>query len=125
LVVDPDDSVLEAVVTILRRRDHQVGTAKDLSTAQTLLQAREFDVIVADLQVAEGPDGAGLRPWLVRYKPALSRKLIWTCAVMPVEIAPEKTQGAQILQKPFKVSELLAAVDALLPGKTDPAALAR
>jgi two-component system NtrC family sensor kinase len=126
LLVDHDDSVLEAVGTILRRRDHYVETAKDLAAAQALLQNSDFDLIVADLQVAEGSNGANLASWLAQHKPALARKLIWMCAVAPAGITAEKMNGAtQILQKPFKVGDLLAAVDELLLGKTDAAPIGR
>ncbi|HYL86373.1 MAG TPA: PAS domain S-box protein [Candidatus Angelobacter sp.] len=126
LLLDHDDSVLEAVGAILRRRDHRVEAAKDLAAAQTLLENRDFDVIVADLQVAEGSNGLGLGLWLAQHKPALTRKLIWMCAVVPDGITAEKMNGGSpILQKPFKVGELLTAVDELLLGKTDAAPIGR
>src|ERR1700716_1044975 len=113
LLVDHDDSVLEAVGTILRGRDHRVQTAKDIREARSLLEKQDFDLIVADLHISDGANGGGLGEWLAQHKPALSHKLIWMCAVAPSEDAGENIagNGRQILQKPFKASELLAAVD--------------
>ena len=127
LLVDHDDSVLEAVGAILRGRDHRVQTAKDIREARALLQKQDFDLIVADLHISDGANGGGLGEWLAQHKPALSRKLIWMCAVAPSEDAGENIagNGRQILQKPFKASELLAAVDELLLTNVQTAAIDR
>ena len=127
LLVDHDDSVLEAVGTILRGRDHRVQTAKDIREARALLEKQDFDLIVADLHISDGANGGGLGEWLAQHKPALSRKLIWMCAVAPSEDAGENIagNGRQILQKPFKASELLAAVDELLLTNVQTAAIDR
>jgi two-component system NtrC family sensor kinase len=127
LLVDHDDSVLEAAGTILRGRDHYVRTARDLREARALLEREDFDLIVADLQVSDGANGGGLGEWLAQHKPALSRRLIWTCAVAPSEDTGEHIagNGRRILQKPFKANELLAAVDELLLSNVQPAAIDR
>jgi two-component system NtrC family sensor kinase len=127
LLVDHDDSVLEAVGAILRGRDHRVQTAKDIREARALLEKQDFDLIVADLHISDGANGGGLGEWLAQHKPALSRKLIWMCAVAPSEDAGENIagNGRQILQKPFKASELLAAVDELLLTNVQTAAIDR
>jgi PAS domain S-box-containing protein len=127
LLVDHDDSVLEAVGTILRGRDHRVQTAKNIREARALLEKQDFDLIVADLHISDGANGGGLGEWLAQHKPALSRKLIWMCAVAPSEDAGENIagKGRQILQKPFKASDLLAAVDELLLNNVQTAAIDR
>jgi two-component system NtrC family sensor kinase len=127
LLVDHDDSVREAVCTILRGRRHRVQTARDIREAHALLEKHDFDVVVADVQVSEGSNGNSLEAWLAKHKPALSSKLIWMCAVAPSNAVGEKhaASKSQILQKPFKANELLAAVDELLLGKADPAPIGR
>ncbi len=116
LLVDQDDSVLEAVGTILRGRDHRVQTARDAREARALLEKHEFDLVVADLQISEGANGEGLTEWMAQHKPALAGRVIWMCAVAPSRRAGEKgiVKGRQIFQKPFKAGELLAAVDEFL-----------
>jgi PAS domain S-box-containing protein len=118
LLVDHDDSVLEAVGTILRGRDHRVHMARDVREAIALLQKHKFDLIIADLQISEGFNGEGFEDWLAQHKPALSHSLIWMCAVTPSR-ADEKIvrNTCQILQKPFKASDLIAAVDELVLNK--------
>jgi PAS domain S-box-containing protein len=116
LLIDRDSSVLEAVGTILRGREHRVHAASGLAEARALFETREFDVVVADLQVSLGPNGDGLLDWMAEHKPALCKKLIWMCAVAPLSVADDRIlrSGICILQKPFKSSDLLSAVDELL-----------
>jgi DNA-binding NtrC family response regulator len=125
--VDHDESVLEAVGTILRGRDHRVQTARDVSEARAMIEKHEFDLVIADLHVYDGSNGNGLGAWLARNKPSLSRRLIWMCAVAPSGDAGEKiaANGRPILQKPFKASELLSAVDDLLLAGIQTAAINR
>jgi PAS domain S-box-containing protein len=127
LLVDPDDSVLEAVGTILRGRDHRVKTARDIREACALLEKEDFDLVVADLHVSDGTDGGGFGQWLAQHKPTLSHKLIWMCAVAPSEDAGENfsANGRQILQKPFKAIDLLAAVDEMLLNSAHASAIHR
>jgi two-component system NtrC family sensor kinase len=116
LLVDHDASVLEAACTILRGRDHRVQTARDIAEACALVRSHEFDLVVADLQVAQSSNGDGLEDWLGQQKPALSQRLIWLSAISPSSTGDErKTRtGRRILEKPFKASELISAVDELL-----------
>ncbi len=127
LLVDHDDSVLEAVGTILRARNHHVRMARDIREARGLLEKEEFDLVVADLHVADGANGGGLGEWLAQHKPTLSRKLIWMCAIAPSEDADESIpgDGRRLLQKPFKATDLLAAVDDLLLNNIQAAAIHR
>ncbi len=127
LVVDYDDSVLEAVGTILRARNHRVQTARNMHEACEVIKKEDFDLVVADLHVSDGATGGGLREWLAQHKPGLSQRLIWMCAVAPSEDAGEHIagKGRQILQKPFKATDLLAAVDELLLTNVQAAAIHR
>lgn len=121
LLLDHDESVLEAVSTFLRGRDHQVHAARNMEEARAVLEQQDLDLIVADFQLADSTNGVGLESWLTQHKPVLSRRLIWMCAVAPAGEIGEKIaqSNSRILQKPFKVSELLAAVDELLLNRVD------
>jgi DNA-binding NtrC family response regulator len=92
-----------------------------------MLEKHEFDMVVADLQVSDGANGDSLIEWLAKHKPALTGRVIWMCAVAPLRSAGEKSteKRRQILQKPFKASELLAAVDELLLSNVSAAPIER
>jgi two-component system NtrC family sensor kinase len=127
LLVDYDDSVLEAVGTILSARGHRVQTARSIHEAGALIEKEDFDLVVADLHISDGTNGGGLSDWLARHKPVLSKRLIWMCAVAPSEDAAENfaAKGRPVLQKPFKATDLLAAVDELLLTNVQAAAIHR
>ena len=127
LLVDYDDSVLEAVGTILSARGHRVQAARSIHEVGALIEKEDFDLIVADLHISDGTNGGGLSDWLARHKPALSKRLIWMCAVAPSEDAGKNItgQGRPVLQKPFKATDLLTAVDELLLTNVQAAAIHR
>ena len=106
---------------------HHINLRLQERHSRALLEKEEFDLIVADLHVSDGVNGSGLGEWLAHYKPVLSRRLIWMCAVAPSEDAGEYLagNGRQILQKPFKATDLLAAVDELLLSSAQAAAIHR
>ena len=111
--------VLEAVGSLLRARDHRVQTARNVRAAIALLEKQEFDLVIADLQISENSNGEGLADGLARRKPLLSQNLIWMCAVTHSRGADGRLarNGCQILQKPFKASELISAVDEFILSK--------
>jgi len=75
LLVDYDDSVLEAVGTILSARGHRVQTARSIHEAGALIEKEDFDLIVADLHISDGTSGGGLSGWLARHKPGTQQKI--------------------------------------------------
>jgi two-component system NtrC family sensor kinase len=115
LLIDRDKSVLEAGGAILRGRNHTVRTATALSDALRVLQEEEFDLIVADMQACRIAGEMGLHAWLAANRPALALRVILMRATAPATPATEEMRGAlQVLQKPFKAGDLLAAVEAAL-----------
>jgi PAS domain S-box-containing protein len=115
LLIDHEPSVLEAVCAILRGGGHTVRAAGTLPDAQLALQEQEFDLIVADTQDCRGAEQVGLYAWLAANRPALAHRVILMRASAPTGLAADDTQNAvQILQKPFKAGDLLAAVEGIL-----------
>ncbi len=116
LLLDEDASVLEAVEAILRGRNHGVRAARTEEEAFALLKAHEFDVIVADLPAPTNGNGEELLPGLAARWPGLADRLVLMTASAP-GIAPSNGHLAspvEVLQKPFKAGDLLAAVDKAL-----------
>jgi len=126
LLVDHDQSALEAVTAILRSRDHRVRTACDTSEALALLEEEEFDVVVADLQAPGNGDGIELRQWLDAKRPQLAQHMVLMQASAPAAGTSDNgvLSGCPVLQKPFKAADLLTLIDGLL-GRADTTALKR
>jgi PAS domain S-box-containing protein len=115
LLIDRDQSVLEAVGAILRGRGHAVRTATVLNDAHRALEEQEFDLIVADMQACGAAGRTGLHAWLAANRPELALRVILMQATTPSGAQSEETRRAlQVLQKPFKAGDLLAAVEAAL-----------
>jgi two-component system NtrC family sensor kinase len=115
LLIDRDESVLEAVEAILQGRNHIVKTAATLAAAQSLLQQQEFDVVVADLDMPVVAGQETLEGWLTANKPPLAQRLIWMRASTGSDTKDVAAQnGSQVLQKPFNSADLLAAVESVL-----------
>ena len=127
LLLDQDDSVLEAVGAILRNSEHRVDTARNLREARAMITEHKFDLVVADLLVAESSNGSGLLDWIGSHHPSLVSRVIWIAAVVPSAELRNRilAKGTYILQKPFKASELLSAVDELLLSKIGSAPIDR
>jgi two-component system NtrC family sensor kinase len=125
LVVDPDQSVREAVAAILGSRYHRVQTACDANEAQRVLEEQEFDVVVADLQAPGNGEGIGLREWLEAKRPLLAQHMVLMRATAPASGSGQAAlEGRPVLQKPFKAADLLALVDGML-ARIDAAPLKR
>ena len=126
LLIDKDDSVLEAVGAILREREHEVETAKTVADAMAALEKQEFDLVLADLDLSGTAGRNLLHDWIRARRPRLAKRCIWMRGVASLGRPPEEMplNGNYILQKPFKAAELLAAVEEVL-GSVQPAPIQR
>ena len=125
LLLDHDQSVLEAVGAILRERNHAVRAVRTLAEAKSALRERDFDVVVADMGLSGNASQDGLPAWLAANRPALVQRLVLMRASAPTGTPNEETPGGfPVLQKPFKAEDLLAAVEGAL-GDIHPAPIER
>jgi two-component system NtrC family sensor kinase len=116
LLVDQDDSVLEAVSAILLEREHVVETAKSAAEAMALLEKKDFDLVLADLDLSGTATRNILHDWIAARRPGLAKRCVWMRGAAPLGSPQDEAthNGYQILQKPFEAGELLAAVDEAL-----------
>jgi PAS domain S-box-containing protein len=116
LVLEPDDSVVEAIEAVLRGCDHEVRVARTLREAQDLLALHEFDVVLSDGDMQAQGHHATLHRSLISRQPHLAARTIWMRSGTPADVQAKGTEDLDplVLQKPFKAAELLAAVDSLL-----------
>lgn len=116
LLVDQDDSVLEAVSAILLEREHAVETAKSAAEAMALLEKKDFDLVLADLDLSGTATRNILHDWIAARRPGLAKRCVWMRGAAPLGSPQDEAthNGYQILQKPFEAGELLAAVDEAL-----------
>ncbi|MGH9750805.1 MAG: hybrid sensor histidine kinase/response regulator [Candidatus Polarisedimenticolia bacterium] len=112
LVVDDEAILVELLVEFLRSAGHQVESAGDGRRALELATRSEFDVIVSDLKMP-GLDGQGFYERLVKAKPRMARRFIFSTG----DLANPKVQtffqaaGCPYLSKPFKLEAVLKLLD--------------
>jgi PAS domain S-box-containing protein len=115
LLIDHDESVLEAVEAILRQGNYAVRTAANFPDAQRLLREEEFDAVVADAEVRAGAGAESLRDWLDANRPALASKLVlMSASAIAAPAENHAGNGLLVLQKPFKAADLLCAIETAL-----------
>lgn len=128
LVIDDDELFVKLMVHTLSERGHKVEFAHDGEAGERAFDTNEFDVVICDLMM---PHQDGLET--IRYMRSTAPSLAIIAISSGLERAAEldilvtaKLLGASAtLQKPFKLSQLAAAVDqALNPATTAPAAKA-
>ena len=118
LVVDDDELVRSTVVSVLAAREIAAVEAVDGKEALELAQSVSFDLVISDLFMP-GMDGLALIPELRKRCPAA--KIILTTggsSMFPIggsrienlEEAARLLGASLVIRKPFRPSELMAAV---------------
>jgi len=108
LVVDDEMILVELLTEFLKMHGHQVDEARNGQTALKLATANDYDVILSDLKMP-GLDGQGFYERLLKIKPAMARRFIFTTG----DLANPKTQaffqssGCPYLSKPFRLEMVL------------------
>ena len=121
LVVDRNESVLEAVAELLNGNDHLVRTSKSVAEAHRLVAEQDFDLVIADWQMIYENEIARRAPESLQDQHGLGPRVLWTTSVSAMENGAVGflPPNAAVLQKPFQPDELFAAVDAkLFPAAT-------
>ena len=113
LLVDDDESVLEAVGEVLRGREHRVEFARSAEQAQALLSRADFEAIVVDLHLLVNRNGLNLWEWLATTKPSQASRLILMSAGAETasDVETYSRNGCRILHKPFKATEIITVVE--------------
>src|SRR6266700_3896212 len=109
LVVDDEADIVNLLVEILTREGHHADTAPNGAAALTLVEGREYDLILCDLRMPV-LDGPGFYRELQQRRPDLVRRLVFI------------TEAARPrLPKPFSVPEIREIVArALSDGQAEP-----
>ena len=82
-----------------------------------LLQQDEFDGVISDMRTPGGVNGADVHTWLSANRPELARHMMFiTGDIVNEETAKILAQtGVPYIEKPFRIKELIAAVERLFP----------
>ena len=110
LVVDDENNLRLVVQKEMTRQGHEVETASDGETAWQMLEQKDFDVILSDINMPR-LDGIGLLRRM-REKSSNPPEVIMLTGQATVETAIEamKLGAYDYLTKPYRITELAALV---------------
>ncbi len=113
LVVDDEKSMRDFLRIYLTRAGHEAVLAAGVAEARRAVAAREFDVVLTDLQM---PDGSGLDVLAAaRARSAATQVIVVTAYATPETAIAAMKQGAyDYLTKPFKIDEVSVIVERAL-----------
>lgn len=116
LVIEDEPSVMAFVRAALERNGYQVYSAETGALALQMLQQHGYAGVISDMRTPGGVDGADVWEWISQNRPELLAKVIFITGDIVNEDTARTLQrtGAPYIEKPFRVSELLAVVRRVL-----------
>jgi two-component system NtrC family sensor kinase len=126
LCVDSDQAILQSLNGILDAHEYEVHTAKNRDELHALIDKYDFDVILADCDVADAHLTESFFDWLIEQRPALSQRMIrmYTPGLRN-EAFDEKATAGFVLKKPLDKTKLLDTINVLLATRVQPTAVVR
>ena len=116
LLVEDEPSVMAYVRTALERSGYTVACAPTGERAIEMAKSAEYLGVISDMRTPGSVNGADLYDWLHLHRPTLAKRLLFiTGDTVNEETAKalERT-GAPYIEKPFRVQQLLAMVQAVI-----------
>ncbi len=114
LIVEDEAALAAAVADALRDAGYIVDRAADGEEALATIRQRAFDVVICDLRMPR-LDGKAFHRMLTASSPRLARRAIFvTGDVAGTDAAFLEESGCRWLAKPFRLRELLRAVEETL-----------
>lgn len=116
LVIEDEKSVMSYIKTALERNGYKVASAETGVEALERLKGEKFLGVISDMRTPGGVDGADVHTWLSQNKPDLaSRMLLITGDTVNEETAAAlRRTGVPYIEKPFRVQQLLAAIEKIM-----------
>jgi len=116
LVIEDEPSVLAFICSALERHGYRVVQATTASEGLRFLREQEFSGVISDMRTPGGINGADVHAWIAANRPEMVSRLLFTTG----DTASEETAailvktGTPCLEKPFRVQQLVAAVEKIV-----------
>ena len=113
LLIEDEPSIMALVSATLERNGYEVVCIESGADALHLLEKGQFLGVVSDMRTPGGVDGAQVHSWISANRPDLVDKVV----IITDDYANEETVttlrkiGALYLEKPFRVQDLISAVE--------------
>jgi DNA-binding NtrC family response regulator len=113
LLIEDEPSIMSLVSATLERNGYSVVCIESGAEALRLLETGRFLGVISDMRTPGGVDGAQVHTWISKNRPDLADKVV----IITGDYANEETVttlrkiGALYLEKPFRVQDLIAAIE--------------
>jgi DNA-binding NtrC family response regulator len=113
LLIEDEPSIMALVSATLERNGYQVVCIESGAEALRMLEKGQYLGVVSDMRTPGGVDGAQVHTWISANRPDLVDRIV----IITGDYANEETVstlrkiGALYLEKPFRVQDLIAAVE--------------
>ena len=113
LLIEDEPSIMALVSATLERSGYEVVCIESGAEALRLLEKGQFLGVVSDMRTPGGVDGAQVHNWISANRPDIVNKVV----IITGDYANEETVttlrqiGALYLEKPFRVQDLISAVE--------------
>jgi DNA-binding response OmpR family regulator len=113
LLIEDEPSVALFLRKALERRGYEVVPSASAADGLQLLASGDFRGVISDFRTPGGINGADVQDWLRRHRPELASRIIFITG----DTASEETSallaqaGTPCVEKPFRVHQLMAAVE--------------
>ncbi|MFZ2002903.1 MAG: response regulator [Candidatus Sulfotelmatobacter sp.] len=113
LLIEDEPSIMALVSATLERNGYEVVCIESGAEALRLLEKGKYLGVVSDMRTPGGVDGAQVHSWISANRPDLVDKVV----IITGDYANEETVttlrkiGALYLEKPFRVQDLISAVE--------------
>jgi DNA-binding NtrC family response regulator len=113
LIVEDDQTFRETVAEVLRDVGYKVRGARNLKKATKRLTKHKFDLVLTDVHIG---NHSGLEVLQVATRTHPDAKIVLMSAHADPDVVQQamKSGAAKFLPKPFRVKELLQAIEELL-----------
>ena len=113
LVIEDEPSVAAFLRTALERRGYEIVTAPSAADGLQHLASSDFRGVISDFRTPGEINGADVQDWLRRHRPDLAARIIFitgdTASAETIQLLAQA--GTLCVEKPFRVHQLMAAVE--------------
>jgi DNA-binding response OmpR family regulator len=113
LVIEDEPSVAAFLRTALGRHGYEVTSSSSAVEGLRLLALHDFRGVISDFRTPGGITGSDVHDWLVRHRPEMASRIIFITGDTASDetIALLALAGTPCVEKPFRVQQLMEAVE--------------
>src|SRR5512146_1337571 len=116
LVIEDEKAVMSYIRTALERHGYKVLSIETGVEALERLKSEKVLGVISDMRTPGGVDGADVHTWIAMNRPELATRMLFiTGDTVNLESAATlRRTGEPYIEKPFRVQQLLAAIEKIM-----------